>query len=209
MSFTAHFEGDSGVTVGREMYELASKLYPICRSITGDGLRATLAELQHYIPLAVHEIASGTPVFDWTIPPEWTIRDAYIAKDGERIVDFHRHSLHVVSYSEPVRATMPLDELKRHLHSLPERPDLIPYRTSYYARDWGFCLPHQQLMALEDGDYEVVIDSKLEAGFLNWGEYLKRGDSEAEILLSTHACHPSLANDNCSGMALLGCWRVR
>ena len=147
---------------------------------------------------------TGTQVFDWTIPREWNIRDAYIKNAaGERVVDFGSSNLHVLNYSVPVRATLPLDELKKHLFTLPEQPDLIPYRTSYYAENWGFCMAHDRLAALPDGLYEVVIDASLEDGSLTYGEYLHRGETEDEFLLSAHICHPSLANDNCSGLALL------
>lgn len=190
--------------IGEEIYALAAELYPICRSITGDGVRETLGILGRHIDLAVHEVPSGTPVFDWTVPREWTIRDAYIANAaGERVVDFRAHSLHVLNYSAPVRRTLPLAELKAHIHTLPDQPDLIPYRTSYYAERWGFCMSHDALMALPDGVYEAVIDSTLADGHLSYGEYLHRGESEDEFLLSAHICHPSLANDNCSGLALL------
>jgi aminopeptidase-like protein len=187
------------------MHAFASELYPLCRSITGDGVRATLREIGQRVPLTIHEVSSGTPVLDWTVPDEWNIRDAYIATaDGRRIVDFRASNLHVVSYSEPVRAEMTLTELRPHLHTLPEQPDVIPYRTSYYKRSWGFCLPQRQLDELdEERPYEVVIDSTLAAGSLTYGEYLLPGESEEEVLLVTHVCHPSLANDNLSGIALL------
>lgn len=190
--------------IGQEIHALASELYPICRSITGDGVRATLAQMGHHIPLAVREVPTGTQVFDWTIPREWNIRDAYIkASSGEKIVDFARHSLHVLNYSAPVRARLSLAELQPHLFSLPDEPDLIPYRTSYYSEQWGFCLPHRQREALKEDTYEVVIDSDLKDGALTWGEHLHRGTSDEEVLFSAHVCHPSLANDNCSGLALL------
>ena len=143
-------------------------------------------------------------VFDWTIPREWNIRDAYIKDSrGDKIVDFARSNLHVMSYSVPVRKLVSLAELRQHVHTLPEQPDLIPYRTSYYAEDWGFCMPHRQFEQLQDEIYEVVIDSSLEDGYLSYGEYLHRGETEDEFLLSAHVCHPSLANDNCAGIALL------
>jgi aminopeptidase-like protein len=179
------------------------ELFPICRSITGDGVRETLAAVGRRIPLELHEVPSGTEVLDWTVPEEWNIEDAYIAKDGRRVVDFRKSNLHVVSYSEPVRAVMPLTELRQHLHVLPEHPEWIPYRTSYYSRAWGFCLSQRQLDGLESGDYEVVIDSTLEPGSLTYGECFLPGDREDEVLLTTHVCHPSLANDNLSGIALL------
>jgi aminopeptidase-like protein len=190
--------------IGEEIFTLAAKIFPICRSITGDGVRQTLREIAAHIALEMHEVPTGTPVFDWTVPHEWNIRDAYI-KDrfGEKIVDFRRSNLHVMSYSVPVRKRVSLAELRQHIHTLPEQPHLIPYRTSYYAEGWGFCMPHRVFEQLPDETYEVVIDSSLEDGYLSYGEYLHRGETEDEFLLSAHVCHPSLANDNCSGVALL------
>jgi aminopeptidase-like protein len=190
--------------IGAEIFALASEIYPLCRSITGNGVRGTLDRLARHVELEVHEVPAGTPVFDWTIPLEWNIRDAWI-KDpaGERIVDFRSCNLHVLNYSQPVHAKLPLDELKRHVFTLPDQPDLIPYRTSYYAENWGFCMAHKQFEALPDGVYEVLIDASLEDGALTYGEYLHRGETADEFLLSAHICHPSLANDNCSGLALL------
>jgi aminopeptidase-like protein len=191
-------------TIGEEIFALASKLYPICRSITGHGVRETLHEIGVHIPLNVSEVPTGTAVFDWTIPREWNIRDAYI-KDGrgQKVIDFARSNLHVMSYSVPVRKRVSLTELKRHVHTLPEQPDLIPYRTSYYAENWAFCMAHRQLESLRDKTYEIVIDSSLEDGSLTYGEFLHKGETDDEFLLSAHVCHPSLANDNCSGVALL------
>ncbi len=188
---------------GREMYDLIRRLYPICRSITGEGVRRTLRILQERIPLSIHEVPTGTQVFDWTVPREWNIRDAYV-KDpaGRKIIDFSASSLHVLNYSVPVRTRLPLSELKQHLFSLPEQPELIPYRTSYYRENWGFCLPHRQLEGLPDGEYEVLIDSTLEPGSLTYGEYVQEGNSGDEILISCHICHPSLCNDNLSGIAV-------
>jgi aminopeptidase-like protein len=189
--------------VGTEMYRLMAELFPICRSITGDGVRATLKIIGRHIPLAVHEAATGTKVFDWTVPNEWNIRDAYVKNPrGERVIDFQRSNLHVVNYSVPVKTKMPLTELKEHLFSLPEFPDRIPYRTSYYNESWGFCLAHNDLLKLADGEYEVCIDSTLQPGHLTYGEYWIPGQTHDEILISTHVCHPSLANDNLSGLAL-------
>lgn len=190
--------------VGQQAYALATEIFPICRSITGDGVRQTLLALGQHIDLTIHEVPTGTQVYDWTIPREWNVREAYIANEnGERVVDFRRSNLHLLNYSVPVRARMPLDELRRHLISLPDQPDRIPYRTAYYAERWGFCLTHRQLCELPDGIYEVVIDTSLVEGSLTYGEYLHRGACEDEVLLSAHVCHPSLANDNCSGLALL------
>jgi aminopeptidase-like protein len=194
---------------GARMYALVEELYPICRSITGDGVRDTLARIERALPAPMirSEVPSGTPVLDWTVPDEWNLRDAWIADaSGARVVDFRACNLHVVSYSVPVRARMTLAELRPHLHALPDHPDWIPYRTSYYAEAWGFCLTQRRLDALPDGDYEVCIDSTLQPGHLSYGELVLPGDApdEAanEVLLSTHVCHPSLCNDNLSGIAV-------
>jgi aminopeptidase-like protein len=190
--------------IGKEIFAFAAEIYPICRSITGDGVRKTLAAIRAHIPLEVHEVPTGTAVFDWVIPREWNIREAYIKNErGEKIVDFKQSNLHVMGYSVPVRQWLCLGELKQHLHTLPDQPDLIPYRTSYYAENWAFCVPHRLLESLRDETYEVVIDSSLTDGHLTYGEYLHEGETEDEFLLSAHVCHPSLANDNCSGVALL------
>jgi aminopeptidase-like protein len=190
--------------IGEVIYALASELYPICRSITGRGVRETLDAIGRHIKLEIHEVPTGTAVFDWVIPSEWNIREAYIKNQrGEKIVDFARSNLHVMSYSVPVRQRISLAELKQHVYTLPDQPDLIPYRTSYYAENWAFCMSHRLLESLRDETYEVVIDSSLADGHLTYGEYLHRGETEDEFLLSAHVCHPSLANDNCSGVALL------
>ncbi len=190
-------------TTGAEMYELVRELYPINRSITGNGLRQSLAIIGRHISLDIREIPTGTQVLDWVVPKEWNIRDAFV-KDpqGRKIIDFQRSNLHVVNYSIPVRRTVSLEELRQRLFSLPERPDWVPYRTSYYNETWGFCLQHSVLADLRDGQYEVCIDSTLEPGSLTLGECVLRGDSSDEILISCHCCHPSLCNDNLSGMAL-------
>lgn len=190
--------------IGEEIFAFAAKIFPICRSITGNGVRETLRHIRDHIALELHEVPTGTPVFDWTVPREWNIRDAYIKNgQGEKIVDFARSNLHVMSYSTPVRQRLSLGELKGHLHTLADQPDLIPYRTSYYAENWAFCMAHRQFESLGDDIYEVLIDSSLADGHLTYGEYLHRGQTDDEILLSAHVCHPSLANDNCSGVALL------
>jgi aminopeptidase-like protein len=190
--------------IGGEVFSLAAEIYPICRSITGEGVRQTLRAISKHIELEVHEIPSGTAVFDWIIPREWNIRDAYIKNErGEKVIDFARSNLHVMSYSAPVRGRLSLAELEQHIYTLPDQPDLIPYRTSYYAENWAFCMPHRLLESLRDETYEVLIDSTLTDGSLTYGEYLHRGETEDEFLLSAHVCHPSLANDNCSGIALL------
>ena len=190
--------------IGEEIYALAAAIFPKCRSITGNGVRETLGELGRHVDIDVHEVPTGTRVFDWTIPREWNIVDAYI-KDpsGQRVVDFRSSNLHVLNYSRPVRACLPLDELKQHIFTLPNQPDLVPYRTSYSGERWGFCMAHNHLLELKDGLYEVLIDATLENGRLTYGEAFHRGATEEEILLSAHICHPSLANDNCSGLALL------
>lgn len=189
--------------LGRELHALITELYPICRSITGNGVRQTLRRLQDFIPLAIHEVPSGTKVFDWTVPFEWNIRDAYVKNSrGERVIDFQKSNLHLLNYSTPFHKKMSFAELKPHLFTLPDRPDWIPYRTSYYKRNWGFCLSQKQLDALPDGTYEVCVDSTLENGHLTYGELYLPGETSDEVLISTHVCHPSLANDNLSGISV-------
>jgi aminopeptidase-like protein len=191
------------VAAGLSMYRLMAELYPICRSITGEGVRQTLRILQKHVPVVLHEVPSGTPAFDWTVPNEWNIREAYIAdSSGRRIVDFAAHSLHVLNYSVPFRGKLSLADLKPHLFTLPDRPDLIPYRTSYYAPNWGFCLPHHQMEQMAEGEYEVVIDSTLAPGALTYGELLLPGTTTDEVLITTHICHPSMCNDNLSGIVV-------
>ena len=202
-SVTDLLERFDAAAAGARAYSLIERLYPICRSITGDGVRKSLRLLQDTVPLELREVPTGTKVFDWTIPEEWNIRDAYIKNGrGERVVDFQRHNLHVVNYSVPVHAMMTLEELRPHLFSLPETPDLIPYRTSYYSRTWGFCLANRQLEAMEHGPFDVCIDSTLSAGALTYGEYRIQGDTDDEVLFSCHSCHPSLCNDNLSAMTV-------
>lgn len=189
--------------VGNQAHRLIAELYPVCRSITGNGVRETLHRLQQEIPLETHEVPTGTTVFDWTVPQEWNIRDAYIKDQyGHKIVDLQQSNLHVVNYSVPVHRRMSLSDLKPHLHSLPDRPDWIFYKTSYYKETWGFCLSHRQLRNLEEGEYEVFIDSELTNGSLTYGELVLAGDSTEEVLFSTHICHPSMCNDNLSGIAI-------
>jgi aminopeptidase-like protein len=190
--------------VGDALHALVSRLFPICRSITGDGVRQTLAILADHAEMMVREVPSGTRVFDWTVPQEWTFRQAHVrSADGRTVIDAALSNLHLVGYSEPVARRMPLAELKAHLHTLPDQPDLIPYRTSYYSRNWGFCMRHADYLALEEGDYDVLVDTTLADGSLTYGEVFLPGTSDREVLLTAHICHPSLANDNCSGLALL------
>jgi len=185
------------------MMRLAEELYPICRSITGDGLRQTLDIIGRDLPLERHEVASGTRAFDWTVPDEWNLRRAFIeAPDGTRVVDTAWHNLHVVNYSAPIDATLTLEELRPHLHALPDHPEWIPYRTSYYRRDWGFCLTQRQLETMTAPRYRAVVDTTLAPGALSYGEAVLRGRRAEEVLVSVHCCHPSLANDNLSGIVV-------
>lgn len=189
---------------GNFMYRLIEDLFPICRSITGNGVRETLAVIKEHIPLTIVEVSSGTKVYDWTIPNEWNIRDAYIKnKAGKRIVDFKKSNIHVLNYSIPIHKDLSLEELTPHLYTLPEYPDWIPYYSSYYKENWGFCLSHNQMLEMKDPHYEVCIDSTLEPGSLSYGEYYIKGVLEDEILFSCYVCHPSLCNDNLSGVVLL------
>lgn len=195
--------GDAATEPGRELYALIERLFPFHRSITGDAVRETLRLMGEYVPLRIVEIPTGTAVFDWEIPKEWTVRDAYISDSrGRRVVDIRDSNLHVVGYSVPVRAKMTLSALKEHLHTLPDRPDSIPYLNSYWKEYWGFCLAHNAMLALADGTYDVCIDSTLADGSLTYGEYLIPGQASDEVLLFSHTCHPSLGNDNCSGLAM-------
>jgi aminopeptidase-like protein len=190
--------------LGERMYALVEALYPICRSITGNGVRQSLALIGKHIPIKVTEVSSGTKVFDWVVPREWNITDAYIANaSGERVHEFRDSNLHVLNYSVPVRKVLPLETLRSHIYTLPDQPDLVPYRTSYYEERWGFCMSQRALDAMPPGDYTAVVESTLEDGSLTYGEYVLPGEGDDEVLLSAHICHPSLANDNCSGLALL------
>ncbi|WP_435011862.1 DUF4910 domain-containing protein (plasmid) [Tundrisphaera lichenicola] len=189
--------------LGRDIHELITQLYPICRSLTGDGVRRTLGRIGELIPLELHEVPTGTRVFDWAVPKEWNIRDAYVKDEtGRRVIDFRESNLHVVSYSVPIRARMTLADLRPHLHTIPEHPDWIPHRASYYQENWGFCLSHRRLEELEEGEYEICIDSSLEDGHLTYGECYLPGEQGDEFLISCHTCHPSLCNDNLSGIGV-------
>ncbi len=186
--------------IGKEMYRLMERLFPICRSITGNGVRETLKILREYIPIKNVEITTGTKVLDWEIPNEWNINDAYIkTSNGDKIVDFKKNNLHVLGYSEPFEGKVKLEELKNHIYTLPDQPDLIPYITSYYQRRWGFCLSEDQFKTLKNGMYEIKIDSTLEPGNLTYADLIIKGKSKKEILISTYICHPSLANNELSG----------
>ena len=189
---------------GQEMYELAEELYPLNRSLTGEGTRKTLEIIQRELPkLEIDGILCGTGCFDWTVPDRWDVREAYIeGPDGKRVVDFADHNLHLVGYSEPIDRLMTLEDLQPHLHSRPDMPDAIPYVTSYYKRDWGFCLTENRRQKLQPGYYRVVIDTELDAGYLEWGELIIPGETSEEVLLSTYICHPSMANDGLSGIVV-------
>ena len=189
--------------LGKELHNFIVKLYPICRSITGEGIRETLRTIRKRIPLDIHEVPSGTKVFDWTVPLEWNVSDAYVMnREGKRVIDFKAHNLHLMSYSLPIREKMSLADLRPHLFTLPEYPEWIPYRTSYYKENWGFCLRHVDFERLSDDEYDVVIDSSLQPGSLTYGEFYLRGETSDEILVSCHVCHPSMCNDNLSGITV-------
>lgn len=183
------------------MHRLARRLFPITRSITGDGVRESLGILKEYLPgLVVHEVPSGTPVLDWTVPDEWAIRSGrLVGPDGRVVADFDACNLHVVGYSEPVDVELTLAELQPYLHSIPDQPTAIPYVTSYYNRTWGFCLRHDVREALPEGRYRAVIDSTIGPGSLTYGELVLPGDSADEVFISTYVCHPSMANNELSG----------
>lgn len=192
---------------GETLHARIARLFPICRSITGPGLRATLDVIGQEIPLARREVPSGTKVLDWEVPREWTPRGAYIETlDGQRVLDFAHNNLHLVQYSHALDRVVPAEELQRHLHSLPDQPDAIPYRTAYFAESWGFCLPHRLRETMTAPAYRVVIDADLAPGALSYGECVIPGDSREEVLVSAHCCHPSLADDNLSGVSLAVAW---
>ena len=186
---------------GDEMYSWANDLFPICRSITGPGVRETLNYIKNLISdLKIHEVPSGKKAFDWIVPEEWEVHDAWIEdSNGKKIVDFKTNNLHLVGYSQPMDITISLDELQNHLYSLPDQPDAIPYVTSYYKKDWGFCISHNKRKSLKKGKYKIYINSKFKKGFLNYGEVFIKGKSKKEIFLSTYVCHPSMANNELSG----------
>ena len=193
------------MTVGKNIYLLAKNLWSINRSITGNGVRKTFSIIKKIIPeLNIFEIESGTKVFDWTIPKEWNVNDAYIiTPKGKKICSFKKNNLHLVGYSTPVQKKLNLTELQKHLHSLPNQPDAIPYVTSYYKERWGFCISHKQREKLEDGQYEVYVDSQLSNGSLTYGELIIKGQLKKEIFLSTYVCHPSMANNELSGPSVV------
>ncbi|MDB3892543.1 DUF4910 domain-containing protein [Alphaproteobacteria bacterium] len=191
--------------IGDEIHNFCAKLWPINRSITGDGVRETLGHIQGLIPqLEIKEITSGTNVFDWTIPREWNVNDAWIkAPCGKKICEFKKNNLHLVGYSLPIHTMMPLSELEPHLFSLEKQPSAIPYVTSYYNDYWGFCLTHEQRQSLTEGDYEVFIDASLSPGALTYGEVIMEGELSDEVFLSSYICHPSMANNELSGISVL------
>ena len=189
--------------IGNQIYELMEELFPITRSITGDGVRKSLKILQNLINLKIHEIPTGFKVFDWTVPEEWNIDDAYIMNSKkEKIVDFNKSNIHVLQYSQSIKKKITLDELKKHIFTLPDQPNSIPYVTSFYNKNWGFCMTHNEFLKLDEDDYFINIVSEHKNGSLTYGEFLIEGDSKEEILISTYVCHPSLCNDNLSGTVL-------
>ena len=198
-------ENESFDGIGKRIHEFMTNLYPICRSITGNGVRDSLKQIKEYLPnLEIHEVPSGSEVFDWKIPNEWNIKDAFVKNSlGEKVIDFNNSNLHVLNYSTPIHTKLHLDELKKHLFSLEKYPDWIPYKTSYYDQNWGFCLSHNQLINLPEDEYEVSIDSSLESGSLTYGELLLKGETDDEVIFSTYVCHPSMCNDNLSGPTIL------
>tara|TARA_B110000967_G_C18884961_1_gene563439 strand:- start:1502 stop:2800 length:1299 start_codon:yes stop_codon:yes gene_type:complete len=188
---------------GQSAYSLLKDLFPIARSLTGDGVRKTLNRIKKIIPIDIKEVSSGYKAYDWIVPDEWNIKDAYVLDpDGVKIIDFHCNNLHVLYYSTPFNGVVTLDELKDHAYTLSDKPSLIPFVASYYKKQWGICMSHDQLVSLKEGDYTVVIDSTLKPGFLTYGEIIIEGQSKKEIFLSTYICHPSLANDNLSGVVV-------
>ncbi len=190
--------------IGCDIHDFIKGLYPICRSITGDGVRATLKKIGEHIPIKIIEVPTGKKVFDWVIPKEWNIRDAYVKNgEGKKIIDMKKSNLHVLNYSMPIHKKMRLAELKEHLFTIPSQPDLVPYFTSYYKENWGFCISHKQYTRLKEDIYEVHIDSEFKDGSLTFGEMYVKGLSKDEVLFSTYICHPSLCNDNLSGIGLL------
>jgi aminopeptidase-like protein len=203
MEMTTTTTEKSITSTGEQMHSLMVELYPICRSITGDGVRQSLDIIKKDIPIAIHKVPTHTSVYDWEVPKEWNINEAYIKNSrGEKIVDFAASNLHVLNYSAPINKSLSLSALKEHLHTLPEHPDWIPYRTSYYKEDWGFCLSYNQFQKLTEDVYDVYIDSSLKEGNLTYAEYYIAGDLPHEVLISTRICHPSMCNDNLSGICV-------
>ena len=189
--------------IGNNMYQLMERLFPICRSITGNGVRETLQIISEQIPLQIHEVPSGTKVFDWNIPNEWNVNDAYIiSPNGKKIAEFKKSNLHILQYSKPIKEKISFDELKNHIYTLPAQPDVIPYCTTFYNENWGFCMTHNDFLQLEKGGYDIVIDSSLKKGSLTYGEYFLEGKSKQEVVITCYVCHPSMCNDNLSGIVL-------
>jgi aminopeptidase-like protein len=203
------FPGSDG-SPSLDLYDLVKELFPINRSLTGSGVRQTLEIIARYVDLEIHEVKSGTAVLDWHVPMEWSIRAGTITTmGGRRLVDFAANNLHVMGYSKPIRGVLSRAELAKHVHTLPDQPDLIPYRTGYYADDWGFCMPHNLWLSMTDDYYRVEIDSDISPGSLTYGELFLPGDTSDEVLVSCHVCHPSLANDNLSGIAVMTALAMR
>jgi aminopeptidase-like protein len=193
-----------------DLYGLVTELFPINRSLTGAGVRETLGLVARHIDLTINEVATGTAVLDWNVPMEWNIHSGSIsALSGRRLVDFADNNLHVLGYSKPVQGVISRAELAQHVHTLPDQPDLIPYRTGYFANDWGFCLSHKLWQTMTDEHYRVEIDSELSSGSLTYGELFLAGQTTQEVLITCHICHPSLANDNLSGIAVMTALAMR
>jgi aminopeptidase-like protein len=199
---------DISADAGTRLHDLVARLFPLPRSLTGDGVRQTLAVVAEHLPLEVHEVATGTRVLDWTVPQEWRVRGGRVLRpDGSVLVDWADGPLHLVGHSEPFRGRLSLHDLLPHLHTLPDRPTLTPYRTSYYKATWGFCLPHERLQGLPEGEYDVVVDTELVDGHLTYGELVLPGEEPGEVLVTAHVCHPARPTTTCPASRSPWAWR--